>query len=63
MLYFYMGEKMAEERIDAFIEETNRIRMAHRTNQKWTFQLPVPDLSKFFAILKSEKKTAVTTQA
>mgnify|MGYP001278431938 CR=1 FL=1 len=61
MLYFHMGEKMAEERIDAFIEETNRIRMAHTTDQKWTFQLP--DLGKFFAILKSEKKTAVTTQA
>ncbi|MBK8900081.1 MAG: hypothetical protein IPM53_02760 [Anaerolineaceae bacterium] len=61
MLYFYEGEKMAQARIDAFIEEAKELRRAEGVSPKRTFRLP--NLSNLFANLKPEKKTAVANQA
>ena len=61
MLYFHMDEKMAEARIDALIEVAKESRRANKVSRKQTFRLP--DLSSLFANWKTEKRTAVPTQA
>lgn len=61
MLYFHMDEKMAEARIDALIEVAKENRRAKKVSPKRTLRLP--DLSNLFANWKTEKRTAVTTQA
>jgi uridine kinase len=61
MLYFYEDEKIAKARVDAFIEEAKEVRRARNVSRERTFRLP--GLSSLFANWKTEKKTAVTTQA
>ncbi len=61
MLYFYEDEKLAKARIDALIEEAKEGRLIKNSGLKRTFRLP--NLSNLFANWKSEKSTAVPTQA
>ncbi|MAT96981.1 MAG: hypothetical protein CL608_07555 [Anaerolineaceae bacterium] len=61
MLYFYENEKMAQARIDAYIEESKALRRAEKASPKRTFRLP--NLSNLLANWKVENKTAVANQA